>query len=1166
MAVALVVVVLLSTLAGASSASAQSPWWHVTASTIPANLPRGGTGTVVLEALNVGERSTSGAVTVTATLPAGVSIEKVSPRGTPEPRVSLNAYAASPGLGPAEEQRFHGEGLGPEEARASLHACNEPAPRVLACTYPESFPALNPYEFIEMGIAVKIESGALSAESEVEVTGGEAPGTRVSRPLTVSSEETPFGVEDFAMVPEEEGGALDARAGSHPFQLTTTFALNQTADPLTPPALPRNLGFELPPGLVGNAAAIAQCSGLDFKTRVQGGGDLCPEATAIGVATLTVDEPNSGGVQTFSIPLFNLTPEKGEPARFGFEFIGELVTLGTSVRSGFDYGLTISMSNITELANFISGTITFWGVPGESSHDASRGWGCLAGGHWATQAGLPCIPSTENQPPPFLTLPTSCTSPFAATLGGDSWPLKAGPGAEATSIPLPESRYSLEDGFGRALGITACNQLPFEPSIGASPDVQDASTPSGLTVNVKEPQEVNENASGVAESAVKDIAISLPEGVALNPAGADGLEACSESQIGFEGFAELNPVSDPAVKAPLFSSTLPEPLEPGLNLGAEGFCPNASKIATVKLQTPILAHPIEGFVYLGAQNANPFGSLIAVYVVAEDPVSGTLVKLAGELSLNPASGQITATFQNTPQIPIEDLELRFFGGERALLATPAHCGSYVTNALFAPWSGGQPVASTSSFEITSGPQVTSGPNGGAGTSGCPSSPLPFAPSMTGGTTSLNAGAFSPLTATIGREDGQQALQSLRLRLPVGLSAMLSGVPLCPEAQANAGTCASASEIGQTTVAAGLGADPYTLAGGKVYLTEKYEGAPFGLSIVTPVKAGPLDLENTPENHPGCDCLVIRAKIEVNPETAQLTIATGARAGLNGGASAGEIPTIIDGIPLQIKHLNITINRAGFILNPTNCAHLPLTGTISGNEGAIASVSSPFQVANCATLPFKPKLSASTRANGEAVGHGASLHVVISTGSSAGAGTATANIANLKLDLPKQLPTRLTTLQRACRKVVFTANPANCPASSIVGTVKAVTPVLSAAMAGPAYFVSNGRQSLPDIDIVLQGDGVRLNLRGSTFVSKKNVTSVTFRSVPDIPLRSVELTLPEGRYSALGTDTKLCRQKLAMPTALTGQNGAVVHTSVRVEVTGCPKPKRHKQKRHSGKKR
>jgi hypothetical protein len=1189
LAVALpVVVVVLGALAGASPAFARSPWWHVSANLRPSDLQQGGDGTVVLQALNVGDGQTSGSITVTGRLPAGVTVQKVAPKGEPEPRVSFKAEPG--GLGAEEEGRFHGEGLGPEETDGGLHACSEPARREVTCTYPESFSTLNPYEYLEMGIAVKAETGWISTGvSAFEVSGGEAPTVQIKRPVPVNESAPAFGAEQFAMVPEAEGGALDARAGSHPFQLTATFALNQTGDPLRPPALPRDLRFELPPGFVGNPLAVPQCSEADFDA-VQQGTNHCPEDTAIGVVTMTVDEPVTSGVQTIVAPLFDLVPESREPARFGVEFLGAMVTLNTAVRTGSDYGLTISLSNITELANFLSGTITFWGVPGASSHNASRGWGCLTGGE-------SCIPSTERQPPPFLTLPTSCASPFVATLQGDSWPRKVDREAEQATVSLPESEYSLTDGLGRQVALTGCNQLPFAPSVEVAPDVQQASTASGLTFDVHVPQETSENASGLTSATVKDITIALPQGVSINPAGANGVQGCSETQIGFEGWKEFNSESEPGSKTPLFSSRLSEPLEPGPNLGAEGFCPSASKIGTVRIATPILPHPLAGAIYLATQNENPSSSLIAIYLVAEDPISGTLVKLAGRLSLNPETGQITASFERTPQIPLENIDLQFFGGERALLATPAHCGRYTTQASFAPWSGEEPVGSQASFQITTGPQASSGPNegagisgvsGGGGRAGCPSNPLPFAPSLTVGTTNLNAGTFSPLTVTVGREDGQQPLQNLQLRLPPGVEGMLAGVPLCPEAQANAGACAPANQIGETTVAAGLGADPYILTGGKVYLTGPYSGtgsctpsspgcAPFGLAIVTPVKAGPLDLENAPENHPPCDCLVIRAKIEVDPQTAQLTIVTGG------------IPSIIDGIPLQIKDLNITINRAGFIFNPTSCDPMSVDGTIAGGEGAQVPVSSSFQVANCKNLKFSPKLTASTRANGEFAGHGASLHLVITTGTStspssssstsSSTATAQADMRSLKLDLPQRLPARLETIQKACPEKTFDQNPAACPKASVVGSAAVQTPILSTTMTGPAYLVSkNGsgtshpgesktekeEAAFPNLVLVLQGEGVRIDLTGGLFVSEKDITSVAFRTIPDVPIRRLDLVLPEGPRSILAASSSLCKRPLRMTTAITGQNGARLKPTVKVGVEGCRKPGKHR--RHAKKRR
>ena len=1151
--VGMVGVVVLTLTLGVSAASAQvlSPWWHVNSASRPSYLAPGGKGEIVATAANVGDAPVNGGGC--HEVGEGQGKYTNSECTEPEPPVpGVGDYEKTPvqitDTLPAGLTAAAAVGAIPKGGEATPIPCSVVTTSTVTCEMTGSLAA---FGFIEVRVEAVVEPGVQAPQQGVNehlkntvcVEGGQTPSACASKPIRLSGEATPFGVGDYELTSEEEGGLVDERAGSHPFQLTMNVNLDESADTSSlseppeaqPVALARDLHFKWPPGLIGNPTAVPSCPLAELLQTVREE-NKCPADTAIGVARVSAPESFLGVVNE-TVPLFNVEAEKGEPARFGFTASGSSALIDVSVRSGEDYGLTLKLDNITQDAALLGASVTIWGTPGDPSHADVRGYGCL----FATlgrRSESVCEGTPEVRPRPLLSLPVACTGALRSDVEGDSWLQANEQQAEGIAPTLAPLATTIMP------ALHGCAGLPFAPEIAVAPDVSDTSTPSGFDVDLHVPQESSENPAGVVSSPIKEMTVALPAGVTLNPAGAEGLEACSESQVGFEGFEGLDP-GEPAVQTQIFTPTLPEPLQPGLN-----FCPSAAKVGTVTLRTPILGNPLQGTIYLASQNANPFSSFLAGYIVAKDPVSGTLVKLGGGFSLNPASGQITAKFEGIPQIPIEDIELDFFGGERALLATPAHCGSYTTTASFTPWSGNPAANVSSTFDITSGPKDA--PSG----SGCPPPELPFNPSLTGGATNIEAGSFSPLTATLSREDGQQALQGFQLRLPPGLTGMISKVPLCPEVQATEGTCSSASQIGETTVSAGVGGDPYKLRGGKVYLTGPYSGtgtcvpggtqssssscAPFGLSIVTPVKAGPLDLENTPENHPACDCLVIRAKIEVDPQTAQLTIASGG------------IPNIIDGIPLQIKHLNITIDRPGFIVNPTDCAGLRMEGTVAGSEGATAAVSSPFRVANCATLKFKPKLTASTRANGEPVGHGASLHVVIRTGSSTGAGTATANIARLKLDLPKQLPTRLTTLQKACRKAVFTANPAKCPASSVVGTAKVATPVLPVTMAGPAYFVSNGRESLPDIDIVLEGDGVRLNLRGSTFVSKKDVTSVTFGSVPDIPLRSFELMLPEGTHSALGTETHLCKQKLAMPAALTGENGAVVHTSVGVGVSGCPK--------------
>ena len=720
--------------------------------------------------------------------------------------------------------------------------------------------------------------------------------------------------------------------------------LNQASGARVPPAAVKDLLFKLPPGLVGNPTPFPQCPLAKFTAIIDSDFDLCPDNTAVGIASVTIALPFSNEtIATFQAPLFALVPSVGEPARFGFLADGDPVYLDTSVRTGSDYGVNVTVPNITEVSGFMSSRVTFWGVPGDSRHDAVRGWNCLQ----PTEGVPPCDPLGEETPPSLLTLPTACTGPGHTSVEADSWEQ-----AGAFTPPFP---YTFKDNLGRPVGLDGCNQLPFTPSIKVTPDGQAGSTPTGLTVDEHVPQETSLNPTGLAESDVKGLSVTLPEGVALNPSAADGLQACSMEQI-------------------------------ALQSGAAPTCPEAAKVATVKIRTPLLPNPLEGAAYLAAQSANPFGSLVALYLDAEDPISGVRAKAAGEVVENPVTGQLTAHFEGDPvfandpryagepeaqflpEVPFEDVELHFFGGDRAPLGMPAECGTYTTQGTFSPWSGNGTTESSSEF------QVLSGPNGAP----C-ARPLPFSPSLTAGTTSIQAGGFTPFEMTMSREDGQQDLQAVQLRMPPGLLGTLSTVALCGEAQANAGACGPQSLIGHTVISVGLGGDPFTVTGGEVFITGPYKGAPYGLSIVNPAKAGPFDLGQ----------VVVRAKIDVDPTTAQLTITTD-----NEGPY--KIPTIIDGIPLEIKHVNVLINRPGFTFNPTNCSHLAITGTLHSTEGATQTLSVPFQATNCAVLAFKPQLAASTSGKTSRA-KGASLTVKLGYP----AGPYDANIARVKVELPKQ---------------------------------------------------------------------------------------------------------------------------------------------------------------------
>ncbi|MGH2878212.1 MAG: hypothetical protein ACRDK4_01200, partial [Solirubrobacteraceae bacterium] len=1040
-------------------------------------------GQLSVSLANLGNELTSGTTTIVDKVPAGLSV------------ASVIAFSGQrQGEGTAIEGEF-----GPVSCSVSG--------RVVTCTYSGGLPA---YEQIELQLGVVVEENAVSGENEVSVSGGGAPSVSSRSPVSIGEGPTPFAVERYELGLEEQGGALDTQAGSHPYQFTTTLAFNSvhTVTGMQPAELPKDLSFALPPGLVGNPTPFPQCPMARFLARIEGGADNeCPPDTVVGVARITINEPVALKFDEFTVPLFNLEPQEGEPARFGFLAQFTPVTIDTSVRTGSDYGVTATVSNITQTIGFIKNEVTFWGVPGDPSHDAQRSWGCLEAARNVPLPTLPCKPLEELSPPPLLTLPTSCTGSLQSTVTADSWATR-----EPRSYGLTEPMQALD----------GCNRLPFAPQISVAPDGKAGSTPTGLTVGIHVPQDQQLNPTGLAEANVKDTTVALPAGVALSPAASDGLAACGD-------------VAEPG---------RPEG-QIGLHADSAPACPEASKVGTVEIHTPLLPRPLKGEAYLAAQQANPFGSLLALYVVAEDPVSGTLVKLAGEVKPDPVTGQIVSTFKETPQLPFEDFELHFFGGDRAPLSTPAHCGAYTTTASIAPWSGNAPADSNSTFDIATGPNNTP----------CPGASLPFAPSLTGGTTSVQAGGLSPFTMTMSREDGQQSLQAISLHMPPGLSGLLTGVELCPEPQANQGTCGPNSQIGETIVSVGLGGDPFSVKGGKVYLTGPYEGAPFGLSIVNPAKAGPFDLESTPANHPACDCLVVRAKINVDPITAQLTVTSDS-------TGPHSIPTMLEGIPLQIKHVNVTIDRPGFTFNPTDCEPLQIGGSLSSDQGAISSLAVPFQVTNCAALAFKPGFKVSTTGKTSRA-RGASLHVKL-TYPKAPFGSQ-ANIKSVKVDLPKQLPSNLKTLQKACPHQTFEANPAACPLESRVGEAKATTPLLPVPLTGPAYFVSYGGAKFPELVIVLSGYGVTLDLHGETFINKNNVTSSTFHTVPDAPVGSFELTLPQGKYSALAAPTPLCGKKLVMPTLFTAQNGATIKQNTPITVSNCPKAK-HKKARKAGHRR
>jgi hypothetical protein len=968
------------------------------------------------------------------------------------------------------------------------------------CEYPGSVP---PGGLLIMTVNVKVSPSASSSGLNAAVIegGGITGGLETSAPTTgpnpINGATPAFAIEGFDLRVDGLDGTHDPQAGDHPYGVTTSFATptvlrNNTSEfkyqHLTAGKI-KEVVVDLPPGLVGDPRATPRCplTALRENYATLTSTTNCPTASRIGTATFL----GEGSFHTSNVDIggassiFNMTPETGYPAEFGFSYLGNPVLMYASpLPSSSGYGLRVTVPGLVALP--INGvSLTFFGDPAAADGGATS--------------------STA-----FLTNPTACSGskPLTAKIEADSW-------EEPTRWVSAESTVYPE--------VTGCDMLQFEPTVQVAPEETHADTPSGYEVDLKVPQLPNVEPY-LATPELKDASIALPEGVSVSPGAADGLVGCQER--GPEGIELGNHDT--------LGHEVQEGEEPGaggLPRAAHGHCPPASQIGTVQLETPLLpAHALTGRVYVAqprcggssqpacTQASATNGELYGLYLEIEG--EGVIVKLKGSISANPMTGQLTTTFKENPQLPFTELKLHLDGGPRAALANPQTCGTATTTSDLTPWS----TPATPDAE----------PSSSFGVTGCGAS-MGFAPSFTAGTVTPIADGFSPFTLTFSRNDGEQDLSGLTVTTPPGLLGVLKSVVQCPEPQAQSGECGPQSLIGHTQAAAGAGSHPFWESG-SVYLTGPYNGAPFGLSIVVPAIAGPFNLGN----------VIVRAAIHVDQTTGALTVVS------------DPLPQIRDGVPFRLKTVNVTVDRPEFIFNPTNCKQQQITATIAAAQGGAAHVSSPFAVTGCKNLPFKPKFTVLTDAK-TSKAKGAYLHVKVTSG------PGQANIGAVKVDLPKQLPSRLSTLQKACVAAVFAANPANCPAGSVVGTATAVTPLLKNPLTGPAYLVSHGGAAFPDLEIVLQGEGITFALDSQTHI-KNGITSSTFKTVPDAPISTFDLVLPEGPHSVLAAFGSLCKGALNMPTAITGQNGAVIKQNTKIAVTGCPKVKAKKvTKRHKAKK-
>lgn len=995
------------------------------------------------------------------------------------------------------------------------------------CTYSG---VVVPDETLDLTFPVDVSAEAPSQVTNmVHVSGGGALDASMSTPTDISPGEASFGVSP--------GGATTAlsttQAGAHP-DLTTSIAFNTVDERGALAAAPKDTTDYLPAGFAGDLVDTPSCPVAEFSVR------RCPVDTQIGVTTLSIEIQGHTSLVNLQ-PVYNLTPNPGELAKLGFT-PGDIFGVQGNVSErppgeAGEYGLKTSFENIPDAEDELdSVSLTIWGVPADPIHDPLRFNSHVSGGIGGF--GI----ASEAALAPFFTNPTSCgTLPLEATFTVDSW---EAPG-ENVGTQMP---------FGPLVG---CDRLGMEPALTATATTNRAYAPTGLDFDTKIPQ-TYENPDGLATSTLKKEVVTLPEGMTVNPSSGAGLGACSEAQYAEEGVQQV----------------------PGHG------CPNDSKLGTVRITTPAVKEEVTGSVFIaepapfGEAGKNPFGSLLALYVIARIPNRGVLVKAPGEVEPNPLTGRLVTTFDGLAPLPFSLLTFSFNQGANSPLVTPPTCGNYTVEAALTTWADPEGAALTPLIPPF---PISTGAEGGA----CPSGAAPFAPQVIAGTQDNAAGSYSPIYLRVTRNDGEQEITGFSSQLPPGLTANLTGVPFCSEAdivlsRTKTGaqeeaepSCPPASEIGHTLAGAGVG-PILAEAPGKIYMAGPFKGAPFSVVSITSAKVGPFDLGT----------VVVHLPLDINPETAAVTIPAG---------PADQIPHIIKGIVIHVRDIRVYVDRHDFTLNPTNCAPMSFDATVIGSGKSFTSaaddepvtLADPFQAANCQNLAFKPSFQVSTSGKTSKLG-GASLSVKVSY-PNAPLGTQ-ANIKSVKVELPIQLPSRLTTLQKACTEQAFDTNPATCPAASIVGHATAITPILPVPLTGPAYFVSHGGVKFPELIIILQGYGVTIELHGETFISKAGITSSTFRTIPDQPVTSFELTLPQGPDSALATYGSLCaptrlvavRKRitgrshghtvhrvvtvkemvpttLRMPTAFTAQNGATLDQDTPVVVTGCPKPKHAKKK-------
>ena len=920
--------------------------------------------------------------------------------------------------------------------------------------------------------------------------------------LTAPAASAAFGLKEADVHYEEEDGSPATLAGSHPFQVTTRITFDTTTDGVTesPDGALKDITVDLPTGFAGIPAATARCSAEDFTTldkSLEPTLPSCSDDAVVGYASVAASfNPFAvGNLEFAAIPLYNLAPPPGAVAKFGLVFADVPFTVELKLSEEAPYHVEALVRNAPQPLLVYGSELVVWGYPADPAHDPFRGrcFNGTAPDGTPLSKGSECPVSPDAPKLPLITLPRACGAPLATLFAADSWQQPATIVEKASENPLePED----------------CESLGLDAPIEVAPTTQSAQSPSGLDFDLEMKDEGIADPDKRAGSDLKRLVVSLPAGLAVNPSAADGLQACSQAQYNAEALAS----------------------EPGDN------CPEASKVGSVSVHTPLLDQAIEGSVFIATPEENPFNSFLATYLVFRSKVLGVIAKQAGKLEADPATGQLTATFEDLPQIPLGRVETHFRSGARAPLSTPPTCGEFTALAVETPWANpDETLLKEDSFEIASG-------SGGGPCQGA--DPGPFAPSFTASTASSQAGAHTPLTIHLTRTDPQAELSRLQIEMPKGLSGTIAGLPRCSEveiaaARAKTGrqeqespSCPAASRIGRLEAGAGVGPS-LTYVDGEIYWAGPAQGDPFSVVVIVPAVAGPFDAGN----------VVLHLPLAIDPNTAQVSI---------DAQKAPAVPRILKGIPTRLRDLRIYLDRPGFILNPTGCEPKRIAAKATGQGPALpggpttdANLSSPYQADGCKALGFKPKLSISLKGATKRTGHPA-LKAVLK------ARPGDANLGRAAVVLPPSQFIDQAHISNPCTRVQFEAHA--CPPGSVLGSAKAVSPLLDNPLEGPVYFRSNGGdRDLPDIVADLNGEAHVILVGFVDSVRRKGSeisrTRTIFQDTPDAPISTFQMSLYGGKKGLLQNSRNLCASPQKADVKLGAQNGRKLEYRLTIQ-TSC----------------